>query len=81
MTRRRLHVAAAYQKLQSSLDLKQNLLGIGRTLKAHPVLTAGASTVLASGLAGHLVKGAAQIAAITRVAMPLWSWWQQRRKP
>ena len=77
----RAEVAAAYQKLHSSLDLKQNLLGLGRTLKAHPVLTAGASTVLASGLAGHLVKGAAQVVAITRVAMPLWSWWKQRRKP
>jgi hypothetical protein len=77
----RAEVAAAYQKLHLSLDLKRNLLGVGRTLKAHPMLTAGASTVLASGLAGHLVKGAAQAVAITRVAMPLWSWWKQRRKP
>jgi hypothetical protein len=76
----RADVAATYRRLHSSLDLKQNLLGVGRTLKAHPVLTAGASTVVASGLAGHLLKGAAQVVAISRLSMPLWSWWQQRKK-
>ena len=78
--RERAEVAAACRRLQSSLDFKKTFLGFGRTLKAHPLITAGASSVLASGLAGKLFKGAGQLLAISRVAIPLWTWWR-RRKP
>lgn len=79
--RERTEVIAAYRSLRSSLDVKQAMLGFGRTLKAHPMIAAGASGVLASGLAGKLLKGAGQALAISRVAIPLWTWWRQRRKP
>lgn len=77
----RAEVAAACRKLQASLDFKQALAGFGRTLKAHPMLAAGASSFVASGLAGKLLKGGAQFAAMARVAVPLWTWWKRRRKP
>jgi hypothetical protein len=75
----RAELAAACNKLQASLDLKQAFFGIGRSLRAHPVITAGASTVLASGLAGKLIKGAGQFFAVSRLAIPLWTWWKSRR--
>lgn len=79
--RQRLEVAGAYGNLLSSLDLKRAVIGLGQTLKAHPMIAAGASGVLASGLAGKLLKGATQAMAISRVAVPLWTWWNRRRKP
>jgi hypothetical protein len=75
----RAEMAGLCRKIQSSLDLKQSFLGIGRTLKAHPVITAGASSILVSGLAGKLIKGAGQVFALSRLAMPLWAWWKSRR--
>ncbi len=75
----RAELAAACGKIQSCLDFKQAVMGIGRSLKAHPVITAGASTVLVSGLAGKLIKGAGQVFAVSRVAMPLWTWWKSRK--
>ena len=75
----RAELAAAYENLCSSLDFNQALLGIGRTLASHPLITAGVSSVLVSGLAGKLLRGAGQVAALSRVALPLWSWWKSRR--
>ena len=78
--RERGEVAAAVQKLHSSLDIKQTFAGLGRTLRAHPVIAAGASGMVASGLAGKLFKGAAQLIAVSRVAAPVWAWWKRSRK-
>ena len=74
----RLELAAAYENLRSPLDFNQTLLGIGRRLKAHPLITAGVSSVLVSGLAGKLLQGAGQVVSLSRVALPLWSWWKKR---
>ena len=76
----RADITAACRKIQFSLGLKHAVLGLGRTLKAHPMITAGASSFVVSGLAGKLVKGAAQAIALSRVALPLWTW-LKRRKP
>ena len=78
--RERAEVAAALQRLHSALDVKQTFAGLGRTLRAHPVIAAGASGMLASGLAGKLLKSATQLVAISRVAVPVWSWWKRSRK-
>ena len=78
--RERAEVAAAFHRLHSALDVKQTFAGLGRTLRAHPVIAAGASGMLASGLAGKLLKGATQLVAISRVAVPVWSWWKRSRK-
>jgi hypothetical protein len=76
----RAEIAVAYKKLHSPFDFNQTLLGIGQTLKAHPVITAGISSVLVSGFAGKLLQGAGQIVSLSRMALPLWSWWKKRRK-
>lgn len=75
----RAELSAAYEKLCSPFDFNQTFLGIGRTLKAHPMITAGISTVLVSGLAGKLLRGAGQVFSLSRVALPLWSWWRSRK--
>ena len=75
----RAEVGAAYDNLCSSLNVNQILLNIGQTLKAHPVITAGISSVLVSGMAGKLLRGAGQAVALSRMALPLWSWWKSRR--
>jgi hypothetical protein len=76
----RAEIAVAYRNLHSPFDFNQTILGIGQTLKAHPMITAGISSVLVSGLAGKLLRGAGQFVALSRMALPLWSWWKKRRK-
>lgn len=75
----RAELAAAYDKLRSPFNFNQTFLGIGRTLKAHPMITAGISSVLVSGLAGKMLLGAGQIVSLSRIALPLWSWWKKRK--
>jgi hypothetical protein len=77
----RAELGAAYETLCSSLNINQVLFGIGHTLKAHPLITAGISSVLVSGMAGKLLRGAGQAVALSRVALPLWSWWKSRKSP
>jgi hypothetical protein len=76
----RAELAEAYEKLRSPLDFNQAFWGIGRTLRAHPMITAGVSSFLVSGLAGKLLRGAGQIVSVSRMALPLWSWWVKRGK-
>jgi hypothetical protein len=75
----RAEVGVAYENCCASLNINQVLLSIGQTLKAHPLITAGISSVLVSGMAGKLLRGAAQTVALSRMALPLWSWWKSHR--
>jgi hypothetical protein len=75
----RAELAEVYDKLRSILDLNRAVLGLGRVLKSHPIVTAGVSSVLVSGFAGKLLRGAGQIIALSRMALPLWSWWAKRK--
>jgi hypothetical protein len=74
----RVDLAAACENIRSPLDFNQTLLGIGRKLKAHPMITAGVSSFLVSGLAGKLLQGAGQVVSLSRVALPLWTWLKKR---
>ena len=76
----RAELAAACDKVRSSLDFSQKFLWIGRALKAHPMIATGISSLLVSGLAGKVFKGAGQIASLLRLGLPLWTWWTTRRK-
>ena len=76
----RAAIAEAYDKLPSPFDLNQAISGIGHTLKAHPMITAGISSVLVSGFAGKLLQGAGQIVSLSRMALSLWAWWSERRR-
>jgi hypothetical protein len=75
----RAELGVAYENLCSSFNINQVLFGIGHTLKAHPLITAGISSVLVSGMAGKLLRGAGQAVALSRLALPLWSWLKSRR--
>lgn len=44
------------------------------------MITAGVSSMLVSGIAGKMLRGAGQVAKLGRVALPLWTWWRARRK-
>jgi hypothetical protein len=78
--RERAELAAAYSKLRSPFDFSGTLSGIGRALKSRPMLTAGVSSLLLSGLAGKLFRGGSQVLKLGRTALPLWAWWRKRRK-
>ena len=78
--RERVELATAFSQLRSPFDFGFILHRIGGALKARPVITAGASTLLVSGLAGKLFKGTNQILKLGRVAVPLWVWWRKHRK-
>lgn len=78
--RERAELAAVYSKLRSPFDFSGTIAGIGRALTARPVITAGLSGLLVTGLAGRLFRGASQVFKIGRVALPLWAWWRSRRK-
>ena len=78
--RERTELAATFNKLRSPFDFSGIIYRIGRVLKARPVITAGASTLLVSGLAGKLFKGTNQVLKLGRVALPLWVWWRKHRK-
>ena len=75
----RAELAEVYEKLRSPFDLNQTFMGLGRVLKSHPMITAGISSMLVSGLAGKLLRGAGQLVALSRMALPLWSWWVKRK--
>ena len=75
--RERAAIADVYSKLRSPLDFSGTLAGIGRSLKSRPLLTAGVSSLLVSGVAGRLARGASQVFKITRVALPVWVWWRK----
>ena len=56
------------------------LLGIGRVLRAYPVIAAAISSVLVSGYAGKIIKGSGKLLKLWRLALPLRIWWRKRRR-
>lgn len=77
--RERAELAAAYNKIRSPFHIGGTLLGLGRALKSHPLITAGISSFLVSGYAGKLLKSAGEMLKLWRVAPFLWAWWKKRR--
>jgi hypothetical protein len=75
----RMEVADAFDEVRSSLTLSGALHGLGKVLRAHPMLTAGISSLLASGYAGTLTRSGSSILSVLRLARPIWSWWSTRR--
>jgi len=76
----RAELASACDNIRASVNFSQTLLAIGQALKAHPLFTAGISSILVSGVAGKLLHGAGQAVAFSRLAAPLWSWLKNRRR-
>ena len=78
--RERAELAAAYGKIRAPIDIGTTLLGIGRTLKTHPIIAAGISSFLVSGYAGKLIRTTGELLRVWKLAQPLWGWWTKRRK-
>ena len=75
----RAHLARSYANLKSPFDLSSTVLGIGRTLKTHPIVAAGLSSFLVSGYAGKLLKSSIEALQLWKLAQPIWNWWRKRR--
>jgi hypothetical protein len=78
--RERIEVAAAFKNLRSPFDLGGMVVGIGRTLKAHPMVAAGLSSLIVSGYARNLLKPAGEFFSLWRLLLPVWKWWKARRR-
>ena len=76
----RREMGTALSDLRSSVTLSGILQGLGKILRAHPMITAGISSLLASGYATKLTTAGSQLFKLLRVARPLWSWWSTRRR-
>jgi hypothetical protein len=79
--RERYDLAKAYDGLRLPFGMSAPLLGIGRMLKTHPVVSAGLSSVLVGGFASRLLRPVTELFKLWRVVLPLWAWWQKRGKP
>ncbi len=75
----RAELARGYANLKSPFDLSSTVLGIGRTLKTHPIVAAGLSSFLVSGYAGKLLKSSIEALQLWKLAQPIWNWWRKRR--
>ena len=76
----RVELAVIYERMRSPFDVSGTLAGIGRTLKAHPLVAAGISSFLVTGYARRLVKSAGEVLRLWRLIVPVWAWWRSRRK-
>jgi hypothetical protein len=78
--RERAELAAAWDRMRSPFDVTSTIVGIGRTLRTHPIIAAGISSFLVSGYAGRLLKSAAEVLKLWKLTRPIWHWWRTRRK-
>jgi hypothetical protein len=78
--RERYDLAQVYDSLRLPFGMSAPLLGIARVFKTHPVITAGLSSVLVGGYASRLLRSVTELFKLWRVVLPLWGWWQKRRK-
>ena len=76
----RSELAAAYHRMRSPFDLGRAFVGIGRALKAYPIIAAAISSILVSGYAGKLLRGAGEMFKLWRLALPIRTWWSKRRR-
>jgi len=76
----RLEVAAAYARIRSPWDLGGTFFRMARTLRAHPLATAGLSSFVISGFGKRLLRSARFVFKLRRLVLPLWVWWMRRRR-
>ena len=75
----RADLARSYANLKSPFDMSSTVLGLGRTLKTHPIIAAGLSSFLVSGYASKLLKSSIEMLQLWKLAQPIWTWWRKRR--
>lgn len=76
--RERDALAGACQQIRVPLSPRAVLVALGNTLKSHPILVAGFSSLLAGGYGGKLAKSPGVLLRLGRAILPLW--WLIRRK-
>ncbi len=76
--RERADLATAFNKIRAPINIGATLLGLGRTLKTHPIIAAGISSFLVSGYAGKLLKSTGELVGLWKLARPIWDWWRRR---
>ena len=77
--RERDEISAVFGRIRSPLQLGWLVLALTRSLKTHPIVTAGISSLLASGYAGKLLRTAGEGLHLWRLIRPLWLWWKKHR--
>jgi hypothetical protein len=75
----REELSSALHQLQSHLSPAGILSAAFGGVAAHPILTGGVSTLLASGYAGPVLRAAGEGLRLWRLARPLWLWWKSKR--
>jgi len=79
--RERADLAAAWGKIRSPLAVGVTLLGVGRSLRRHPVIAAGLSSLLVSGYGAKLFRQAREMFQLWRLVQPIRMWWRKFRAP
>jgi hypothetical protein len=76
--RERFELGKAYDSIRLPFGMSAPLLGIGRMLKSHPVITAGLSSVLVGGYASRLLRSVTRLFKVGRSVLPIWAWFSKR---
>jgi hypothetical protein len=78
--RDRDEIAACLNRIRLPFNIGTLCLRLGQTLKGHPIMVAGISSLLVSGYGATLRRSAARLLKLLRLVQPLWSWWFTRRQ-
>lgn len=74
--RERDELGSGLGRLKTPIDLSGVVFGVSKTLKTHPLLAAGISSLLASGYARSLVKLTGESLRLWRLLLPVLRWWK-----
>ncbi|HEX9454531.1 MAG TPA: hypothetical protein VGA27_09230 [Candidatus Binatia bacterium] len=78
--RERAELATAYDKIRSPIEFSGTMLTLWRSVKSHPLVSAGISTFFVTGYAGKLLRSSGKVFKLWKVARPVWGWWKKRRR-
>lgn len=79
--RDRDELAACFNRVRLPFNLGTLVLRLGQTLKDHPVMVAGISSLLVSGYGAMLRRSIRRLLTLVRLVRPLWAWCFKRRQP
>ena len=77
--RDREELAALCNRIRLPFNMGGVLVGIGKLVRDHPLLAAGASGLVVAGYASKLTRSVGGLLRLGTVLRPLWSWWGKRR--
>ncbi|HEU4340670.1 MAG TPA: hypothetical protein VFU31_03785 [Candidatus Binatia bacterium] len=65
-------------RIRLPLNFGAVVVGIGKLFRDHPLLAAGASSLVVSGYGIKLTRSVGGLLRLGTVLRPLWSWWRRR---